>query len=136
MNSTVETLNENIEGDVLSEDSTSFDQARRVWNAMIDRRPAVTAQRKQAGDVQAAVVYAKQKNLTISIRGGAHNVAGHAVCDTGLMINLSQISGVSVDPEARLRRWQPMPPLSATARWLTCFLSIQSGPRPAMMKKT
>jgi len=101
MNNTVETLNGKIKGDVFSEGSEGFDQARSVWNAMIDRRPALIVQCKHAGDVQQAVNYANQQNLPISIRGGAHNVAGHAVCDAGLMIDLSQMRGVSVDADAR-----------------------------------
>ena len=101
MNNTAETLNGKIKGDVFSEGSAGFDQARSVWNAMIDRRPALIVQCKHTSDVQQAVVYATQQNLPISIRGGAHNVAGHAVCDDGVMIDLSQMRSVSVDPEAR-----------------------------------
>jgi FAD/FMN-containing dehydrogenase len=101
MNDTVETLNAQIEGAVFSEGSAGFDQARSVWNAMIDRRPALIVQCKHADDVQQAVIYATQQDLPISIRGGAHNVAGHAVCDAGLMIDLSQMRGVSVNAEAR-----------------------------------
>ncbi len=67
MNNTVETLNGKIKGDVFSEGSEGFDQARSVWNAMIDRRPALIVQCKHAGDVQQAVNYANQQNLPISI---------------------------------------------------------------------
>jgi FAD/FMN-containing dehydrogenase len=101
MNDAIETLNAQIEGAVLHQGSEGFDQARSVWNAMIDRRPALIVQCKHAADVQQAVIYANQQDLPISIRGGAHNVAGHAVCDAGLMIDLSQMRGVSVNAEAR-----------------------------------
>ena len=101
MNNTIDPLNDKIQGDVFNEGSNGYDQARSVWNAMIDRRPALIVQCKHAGDVQQAVIYANQQNLPISIRGGAHNVAGHAVCDDGVMIDLSQMRGVSVDVEAR-----------------------------------
>jgi FAD/FMN-containing dehydrogenase len=101
MNDAIETLNAQIEGAVLHQGSEGFDQARSVWNAMIDRRPALIVQCKHAADVQQAVIYATQQDIPISIRGGAHNVAGHAVCDAGLMIDLSQMRGVSVDAEAR-----------------------------------
>jgi len=101
MNNTINPLNDKIQGDVFNEGSAGYDQARSVWNAMIDRRPALIVQCKHAADVQQAVIYAKQQNLPISIRGGAHNVAGHAVCDDGVMIDLSRMRGVSVDVEAR-----------------------------------
>jgi len=101
MNNTINPLNDKIQGDVFNEGSAGYDQARSVWNAMIDRRPALIVQCKHAADVQQAVIYANQQNLPISIRGGAHNVAGHAVCDDGVMIDLSRMRGVSVDVEAR-----------------------------------
>ena len=69
---------------------------------MIDRRPMVIARCKCAADVVAAVGFARSQHLPIAIRGGAHNVAGHAVCDGGVMIDLSLMRGVRVDPERRL----------------------------------
>ena len=102
--STIETLRRSISGEVLTPADAGYDGARRVWNAMIDRRPLVIARCKWAADVVAAVRYAQSQHLPIAIRGGAHNVAGHAVCDDGMMIDLSLMRGVRVDPEKR-RAW-------------------------------
>jgi FAD/FMN-containing dehydrogenase len=84
-------------GDILVNSDPAYDDARTVWNAMIDRRPAVIARCRNTGDVIAAVRFAGAHNLPIAIRGGGHNVAGHAVCDDGLMIDLSLMRGVQVD---------------------------------------
>ncbi|MBL8674939.1 MAG: FAD-binding oxidoreductase, partial [Rhodospirillales bacterium] len=81
-----------------------YDPARAVWNAMIDRRPAVIIRCKDTADVRRAVDFARARDLPISIRGGAHNVAGHAVCDDGVMIDMSPMRAVRVDPERR-RAW-------------------------------
>lgn len=88
-----------IKGEVFLPGHEGYDEARSVWNAMIDRRPAVIAQCSDAADVVDSVNYARAKGMAISIRGGAHNVAGHAVCDEGLMINLSKMRSVRVDPD-------------------------------------
>jgi len=96
------TLSVDFCGEVFGPEDTRFDGARAVWNAMIDRRPALIAQCRTAGDVQAAVRLAVTQDLPIAIRGGAHNVAGHAVCDGGLMIDLSLMRGVTVDAAARV----------------------------------
>ncbi len=78
-----------------------YDSARAVWNGMIDRRPAVIVRCKNAADVAAGVNFARAHRMAVSIRGGAHNVAGHAVCDDGVMIDLSPMRGVQVDREKR-----------------------------------
>lgn len=90
-----------ISGETLLPGQAGYDEARVVWNAMIDRRPAIITRCKNANDVVKAVIYARQNGLPISIRGGAHNVAGHAVCDKGLMIDLSLMRNVSVNPDAK-----------------------------------
>ncbi len=102
----LETLSLEFSGNLIDSDDNRFDGARAVWNAMIDRRPAVIAQCKSASDVQAAVKLAVAQNLPIAIKGGGHNVAGHAVCDGGVMIDLSGMRGVEVDPTARLAKVQ------------------------------
>ena len=79
-----------------------YDDARSVWNAMIDRRPCLIARCANVDDVVAAVKFACSKELPISIRAGGHNVAGHAVCDDGVMIDLSNMRTVEVDAENRL----------------------------------
>ncbi|MEO0525522.1 MAG: FAD-binding oxidoreductase [Pseudomonadota bacterium] len=89
-------------GEVLLPDANGYSEARSVWNAMIDRRPAIIARCKTADDVIAAVKYASARDLPISIKAGGHNVAGHAVCNDGLMIDLSQMRDVRVDADQRI----------------------------------
>jgi len=100
----VEKLRRSIAGEVLADGDAGYDRARAVWNGMIDRRPAVIARCRNKTDVQAALGFARAHDLPVSIRGGAHNVAGHAVCDHGVMMDLSLMRNVQVDPE-RLRAW-------------------------------
>ena len=104
MTDTTEVLNEQIAGEVLVSGQPGYDDARAVWNAMIDRKPLVIVKCKNADDVVKAVSYAREQNLPVSIRGGGHNVAGHAVCDDGVMINLSLMRGVQVDAKMRRAR--------------------------------
>ena len=101
---TVEALIKSFRGEILLPADAGYDSARAVWNAMIDRRPAVIARCKGTADVIDAVRFAGAHGLPVSIRGGAHNVAGHAVCDDGLMIDLSKMRAVFVDPFARRAR--------------------------------
>jgi FAD/FMN-containing dehydrogenase len=97
-------LTEQIAGEVLLAGQPGYDDARAVWNAMIDRKPALIVSCKDADDVVKAVCHARDHHLPVSIRGGGHNVAGHAVCDDGLMIDLSSMRGVQVDAEKRHAR--------------------------------
>ena len=89
-------------GEILYAEDAGFDQTRAVWNAMINRRPAVIARCRDARDVQKAVRHAVSCDLPISIRGDGHNVAGHAVCDNGVMIDLSLMRRVEVDAGKRI----------------------------------
>jgi FAD/FMN-containing dehydrogenase len=100
----VEALRRSVLGAVLAPADPGYDDARAVWNAMIDRRPAVIVRCRSTADVIAAVGFAREHGLPASVRGGGHNVAGHAVADAGVMIDLSLMSGVRVDPELR-RAW-------------------------------
>lgn len=84
-------------GEIFRPGDAGFDDARAVWNAMIDRQPGVIARCRDAKDVVAAVKWARAKDLPIAIRAGGHNVAGHAVCDGGVMIDLTLMRGVDVD---------------------------------------
>ena len=93
-----------IDGDVLRPDSSGYDEARSIWNAMIDRQPALIARCQSSRDVADTLAFAGRHNYPVSIRGGGHNVAGHAVCDGGIMIDLGGMRAVSVDPEQRIAR--------------------------------
>jgi FAD/FMN-containing dehydrogenase len=97
-------LREQVKGRVLTRDSRGYDEARTVWNAMIDRRPAVIVRCESPGDVVSAVRFARAHRLIVSVRGGGHNIAGNAVCDDGLMIDLSPMRTVRVDPATRTAR--------------------------------
>ena len=100
-------LRKKSSGKVLLPSDPGYDDARRVWNAMIDRRPAVIYQCADEGDAVEAISFARENDLEISIRGGAHNIAGFAVCDGGLMIDLSGMNRVRVDSGARRAYAQP-----------------------------
>ena len=89
-----------MQGPVIAPGDPGFDEGRRVWNAQIDRRPSVIARCASAADVAAAIGFARERRLEISVRAGAHNTAGTAVCDDGLMVDLSLLNEVTVDPRA------------------------------------
>ncbi len=88
-------------GALLAADEPQYDETRKIWNAMIDRRPTVIARCTGAADVVRAVSFAREHRIVNSVRGGGHNIAGLAVCDGGLMIDLSLLRGVWVDAAAR-----------------------------------
>ncbi len=88
-------------GDLLTEEHAEYHVARRVWNGMIERRPAAIARCRSAEDVCAAVKLARATGARVSVRGGGHNVAGAAVCEGGLMIDLSPMKAIEVDPRRR-----------------------------------
>lgn len=104
MSNAIEELGNKIDGEILVSGQDGYDGARAVWNAMIDRKPALIARCKNVDDVVKTVIYARDHNLPVSIRGGGHNVAGHAVCDDGVMIDLSQMRTVQVDADNRRAR--------------------------------
>ncbi len=95
----VEAFRAQLHGEVLDPSSPSYDATRVVWNAMIDRRPALIARCRNAADVALSVNFGRQHALTIAVRSGGHNVAGYAVCDGGLMIDMSPMNGVRLQPE-------------------------------------
>ncbi|MBA5776020.1 FAD-binding oxidoreductase [Stappia sp. F7233] len=100
----IEDLAARQRGPVLDEDDPAYDETRAIWNAMIDRRPALIAKCQGAADVINAVRFARDNNLLVSVRGGGHNIAGNAVCDDGLMIDLAPMRSIRVDPAVR-RAW-------------------------------
>src|SRR3954449_4822698 len=89
---------------ILRPGEPGYDEARRVWNAMVDRRPALIVRCHETAEVVAAVALARRDGLEIGVRCGGHSVAGHAVPEGGLMIDLTPMGGVRVDPERR-RAW-------------------------------
>lgn len=93
-------------GPVLDRDTPAYDEARKVWNGMIDRRPGLIVRCSGTADVQHALRFARQHRLLLSVRGGGHNLAGLAVCEGGLMLDLSLMRGVSVDVKNRTARAQ------------------------------
>jgi hypothetical protein len=94
----------NLRGQLLAPVDEGYDAARSVWNALIDRRPALIARCADAKDVVASVQFARANDLVVAIRAGGHGVAGNAVCDGGLMIDLSPMQGLEVDPDRRIGR--------------------------------
>src|SRR5918997_6204485 len=97
----VEKLRTRFRGALLRPGEEGYDGARRVWNGAIDRRPALIARCAGADDVVEAVRHAREQDLLVAVRGGGHAVAGHAVCDGGLMIDLSLMKAARIDPTAR-----------------------------------
>ncbi len=96
-----EELGESFRGELLVPSSPGYDAARRIWNGAIDRRPACIARCTGVADVVAAVRFAREHDLEVAVRGGGHNVAGTAVCDDGIVIDLSAMRAVWVDPAGR-----------------------------------
>jgi hypothetical protein len=104
MRRSIGTLRAAMGGPVIGPADEDYDQARRVWNAGIDRHPAVIARCASPADVAAAVTFAATNGLEVTVRGGAHSMSGAAVADGGLMIDLSQLNQVSADPQAKRAR--------------------------------
>ena len=97
---------EGVRGPVLRPGDQGYDDARAIWNGLIDRRPALIVQCTGAADVVDAVNFAREHNLLLSVKGGGHNVAGNAVNDDGLVVDLSRMRGVAVDPSTQTVRAQ------------------------------
>ena len=91
-------------GELLRPGDEQYDEARKVWNGAIDRRPALIARCASAADVAAALRLGRDRELPIAVRGGGHSIAGWSVCDDGLVIDLSPMRAIEVDPEARTAR--------------------------------
>jgi hypothetical protein len=91
-------------GELIQPGDPGYDDARAVWNAMIDRHPALIARCAGAADVIAAVGFARENDLTIAVRGGGHSASGFSTCDDGIVIDLSAMKGIRVDPRARTAR--------------------------------
>lgn len=96
-----------IEGSVLVPGDQGYDESRSVWNAMIDCRPALVVKAASAADIQAAVRFAVEHGALLAVKGAGHNIAGTAVCEGGVQLDLSGMKNVEVDPEARTARAEP-----------------------------
>jgi FAD/FMN-containing dehydrogenase len=91
-------------GDIITPESAGYDDARRVWNAMFDRRPALIVRPTSVADVQAAVRFGRERDLEIAIRGGGHSAVGHSTTDGGIVVDLGRMNAVSVDAARRIAR--------------------------------
>jgi len=104
--SNVESLSAGLRGTLLVPDEAGYDEARSVWNGMINRRPALIARCVGVSDVVACVNFAREQGIIVSMKGGGHNISGLAVCDGGLMIDQSPMRGVWVDTDNRVAHAQ------------------------------
>lgn len=100
----VESLRNQMHGEIIPPEHPEYDQARRVYNAMHDRRPRLIVRVKRASDVVAAINFARERGVLLAVRGGAHSVAGYGTCDGGIVIDLSGMRGMAVDPAQKVVR--------------------------------
>lgn len=103
----LEQLKAQVRGEILLPGDGGYDAARKVWNAMIDKRPALIVRCAGAGDVLQSVRFAREYEAEVAVRSGGHNIAGRSMCDDGLLIDLSPMKGIRVDPARRTVRAQP-----------------------------
>ena len=99
---TLETLAQELRGELITPGDPAYDEARHVWNGMFDRRPVAIAQVQGAVDVVAVVAFARETGLELAVRGGGHSTVGHSTVDGGLVLDLSRMKGVWVDPQAKV----------------------------------
>lgn len=104
---TLETFENGLRGTVLRPGEAGYDEARSLWNGMIDRHPALIIRAQGAADVADTVRLAATHDLLLAVRGGGHNIAGSAICDGGLMLDLSPMKGIHVDPTTETARVEP-----------------------------
>jgi FAD/FMN-containing dehydrogenase len=104
---TRDVLDVDLPGDIVHPQDSDYDTARAVFNSMIDRRPLAVVRCRETADVIRGVVFAAEHDLPLAIRGGGHNVAGYAVCDGGIMLDLSPMKGLRVDPQRRIAQAGP-----------------------------
>ena len=102
--STINRFRSAFGGEIVAPGDAEYDTARRVWSALFDRRPALVVRPLNVEDVAAAIRFGRDADLLIAVRGGGHGITGHATCDDGLVIDLSRMRGVTVDPTTRVAR--------------------------------
>ncbi|WP_332899831.1 FAD-binding oxidoreductase [Haladaptatus sp. CMSO5] len=105
--SAIETLAMGFQGELIRPGDPTYDEARTIWNAAIDKHPGLIARCAGVADVIGAVNFAREQDLLVAIKGAGHNIAGNALCDDGLVIDLSGMNAVRIDPEAKTARVEP-----------------------------
>src|SRR5437867_1046919 len=108
----IEKFKASLRGELIQRSDDRYDEARKLWNGMFDRRPALIARCAGTADVMSAVNFARENRVQVAVRGGGHSIPGHSVCDGGLVIDLSPMRSIRVDPAARTARAQ------AGAKWI------------------
>ena len=106
-NEKITNLKDKVKGEIVLPGDPNYNEVREIWNAMIDRRPAVIIQCAEADDVPHAISYARDNGLEISVRGGGHNIAGSALCNNGVMIDFSKMTAVKVDVQKKRAYVEP-----------------------------
>ena len=101
---TIQQFGESLRGDLIQPGDQNYDEARKVYNAMIDKKPAIIAKCFDVADVITSVNFGRENNMLVSVRGGGHNAGGLGICDDGLVIDLSQIRYTHVDPKSNTIR--------------------------------
>ncbi len=103
----VEELRGSLRGELLCPNDAEYNEARSIWNAMFDKRPALIVSCAGVSDIISAVNFARTNNIPVAVRGGGHNVAGSGACDGGFMLDMSRMKSVRVDPVSRTARAEP-----------------------------
>jgi FAD/FMN-containing dehydrogenase len=96
-----------LHGALLRPDSGGYDEARKIWNRLVDKRPALICRCADADDVARSVRFAREHDLLVAVRGGGHNIAGNSLCEGGLVVDLAPMKGIKVDPDRRTARAEP-----------------------------
>src|SRR6516164_7694195 len=102
----IERFQASFRGEVIQPGDSGYETARKIWNASIDKRPGIIARCSGVADVVAAVNFARENELLVAVRGGGHNVSGRALCDDGIVIDLSGMKGIHVNAKSRVARAQ------------------------------
>lgn len=133
----LEGLRSRVSGHLLAPGDTGFDEARAVWNAMIDRRPAAIVRASAVDDIAPTIALARERGPDLAVRGGGHNVAGNGTVEGGIVLDLGDLNAVTVDPASRTvrcragPRWRtstPPPNLTAwSCRWESSQLPVSRG---------
>ncbi|MEY8143956.1 FAD-binding oxidoreductase [Falsihalocynthiibacter sp. CO-5D18] len=108
----IETLAASLRGSIFKDGDAGYDEGRTIWNAMVDRKPGLVVRAMGTSDVRNTVNFARENNLLMAVRSGGHQIAGHAVADGALLLDLSQMQSVRVDPKAKTARVEPGAALS------------------------